>query len=100
MRTGVLAALDALGRAPELYAVDDGRWRRSPLSNRVQAWTIGARWALEHALGRNCGVPTAAPLSWMGYAALQARRRLLAHSRPAERDRDAGARASNAATAG
>ena len=52
VRTGVLAALDALGRAPELYAVTRRRWRRSPLSNPVQAWTIGARWALEHALGR------------------------------------------------
>jgi glycogen debranching enzyme len=46
VRTGVLAALDALGRAPELYAVEP----LAPigLSNRVQAWTIGARWALEH----------------------------------------------------
>ena len=46
MRTGVLAALDALGRAPELYAVEP--LAPIPLSNRVQAWTIGARWALEH----------------------------------------------------
>jgi glycogen debranching enzyme len=46
VRTGVLAALDALGRAPELYAVEP--LAPIPLSNRVQAWTIGARWALEH----------------------------------------------------
>ena len=50
MRTGVLAALDRLGRAPELYAVElDGALAPIALSNRVQAWTIGARWALEHA---------------------------------------------------
>jgi glycogen debranching enzyme len=48
VRTGVLAALDRLGRAPELYAVTrDGEVEPIPLSNRVQAWTIGARWALE-----------------------------------------------------
>ena len=48
VRVGVLAALDALGRAPELYAVGlDGAVAPIPLSNRVQAWTIGARWALE-----------------------------------------------------
>jgi len=49
VRSGVLAALDRLGRYPELYEVDrDGRLRPSPLANRVQAWTVGARWALEH----------------------------------------------------
>jgi glycogen debranching enzyme len=49
VRTGVLAALDRLGRAPELYAVElDGTLAPIALSNRVQAWTIGARWALEH----------------------------------------------------
>ena len=49
LRTGVLAALDRLGRAPELYAVTrDGEVEPIPLSNRVQAWTVGARWALEH----------------------------------------------------
>ncbi len=42
----MLAALDALGRAPELYAVEP--LAPIALSNRVQAWTIGARWALEH----------------------------------------------------
>jgi glycogen debranching enzyme len=49
VRTGVLTALDRLGRAPELYAVErDGALAPIGLANRVQAWTIGARWALEH----------------------------------------------------
>ncbi len=48
LRTGVLAALDKLGEAPELYAVTPGGPRRIAISNHVQAWTIGARWALEH----------------------------------------------------
>jgi glycogen debranching enzyme len=49
VRTGVLAALDQLGRAPELYAVTlGGEVEPVPLSNRVQAWTVGARWALEN----------------------------------------------------
>ena len=48
VRTGVLTALDRLGRAPELYAVTTaGEVEPIPLSNRVQAWTAGARWALE-----------------------------------------------------
>jgi glycogen debranching enzyme len=49
VRTGVLAALDRLGRFPELYAVTvEGEVEPVPLSNRVQAWTVGARWALEN----------------------------------------------------
>jgi glycogen debranching enzyme len=49
VRTGVLTALDRLGLAPELYAVDHaGRLAPVPVANRVQAWTVGARWALEH----------------------------------------------------
>jgi glycogen debranching enzyme len=49
VRTGVLAALDRLGRSPELYAVNgDGEVEPVALSNRVQAWTVGARWALEN----------------------------------------------------
>jgi len=48
VRTGVLAALDRLGRAPELYAVTGaGEPEPIPAANRVQAWTVGARWALE-----------------------------------------------------
>jgi glycogen debranching enzyme len=47
VRTGVLDALDRLGRAPELYAVSRaGELERIPIANRVQAWTVGARWAL------------------------------------------------------
>ncbi|HZC74902.1 MAG TPA: hypothetical protein VE220_02915, partial [Gaiellaceae bacterium] len=49
VRSGVLEALDRLGRAPELYAVTrEGRLEPVPIANRVQAWTVGARWALEH----------------------------------------------------
>jgi glycogen debranching enzyme len=49
VRTGVLAALDRLGLAPELYAAEvDGTLAPVPIANRVQAWTVGARWALEH----------------------------------------------------
>jgi len=47
VRIGVLAALDELRRAPELYAVTvEGELQPVPLANRVQAWTVGARWAL------------------------------------------------------
>ena len=49
VRTGVLSALRTLGRAPELYGVEqDGSLVALPASNRVQAWTVGARWALEN----------------------------------------------------
>ena len=49
VRAGVLAALDALGQAPELYAVTaGGELAPAPAANRVQAWSVGARWALEH----------------------------------------------------
>ena len=49
VRRGVLAAIDQLGEYPELYAVStEGALGRIPAANRVQAWTIGARWALEH----------------------------------------------------
>jgi glycogen debranching enzyme len=49
VRTGVLAALDRLGRSPELYAVTrEGAVEPVALSNRVQAWTVGARWAFEN----------------------------------------------------
>jgi glycogen debranching enzyme len=47
VRTGVLEALDRLGRFPELYAVVDGEPEPIAIANRVQAWTVGARWALE-----------------------------------------------------
>ena len=49
VRSGVLAALDELGHAPELYAVSrEGALAPSQLTNLVQAWTVGARWALEN----------------------------------------------------
>jgi glycogen debranching enzyme len=49
VRSGVLAALDQLGRSPELYAVArGGAVEPVALSNRVQAWTVGARWAFEN----------------------------------------------------
>ena len=49
VRTGVLAALDRLRLSPELYAVSaGGELEPIPVANRVQAWTVGARWALEH----------------------------------------------------
>jgi glycogen debranching enzyme len=49
VRTGVLAALGTLGLAPELYAVTPaGELEPVPVANRVQAWTVGARWAFEH----------------------------------------------------
>ena len=47
VRTGVLDAIDRLGGAPELYAVDDEGPRPVVVANRVQAWTVGARIALE-----------------------------------------------------
>lgn len=48
VRRGVLAAIDRIGRFPELYAVVDGDPVALPIANHVQAWTVGARWALEH----------------------------------------------------
>jgi glycogen debranching enzyme len=49
VRSGVLAALERLGRAPELYAVTRaGELQPIAVANRVQAWTVGARWALTH----------------------------------------------------
>jgi glycogen debranching enzyme len=52
VRSGVLAALDRLGHAPELYAVTrEGELEPSRLTNLVQAWTVGARWALENDWG-------------------------------------------------
>ena len=49
VRRGVLDALEQLGRSPELYAVSgDGLVEPVALSNRVQAWTVGAQWALAH----------------------------------------------------
>jgi glycogen debranching enzyme len=49
VRAGVVEAVDRLGRYPELYCVGtDHALHPSPAANRIQAWTVGARWALEH----------------------------------------------------
>lgn len=48
LRRGMLAAIEALGQAPELFMVGPEGPRLIPIANRVQAWTLGARWALEH----------------------------------------------------
>lgn len=48
VRTGVLDGIHTLGRAPELFAVDGRGPVPIAIANRVQAWTVGARWALEH----------------------------------------------------
>jgi glycogen debranching enzyme len=47
VRRGVLSALERLGDAPELYAVTAAGPERIPIANRVQAWSVGARYALE-----------------------------------------------------
>ena len=54
VRRGVLRALDELGQAPELYAVTEAGPKPIASSNWVQAWTIGARWALEHQFDPIC----------------------------------------------
>jgi glycogen debranching enzyme len=48
LREGILEAIEAIGQAPELYAVGPGGPEPIAIANRVQAWTVGARWALEH----------------------------------------------------
>ena len=51
-------ALDELGRNPELYFVDtDGSLRPAPVANRVQAWTVGAHWAVENGWDGPAGGP-------------------------------------------
>jgi glycogen debranching enzyme len=47
VRQGVLAAVAQLGDAPELYAATERGAHRIRIANRVQAWTIGARFALQ-----------------------------------------------------
>lgn len=47
VRSGVLAAIERHGgRFPELYAVTPGGIERIPIANQVQAWTVGAVFAL------------------------------------------------------
>ncbi len=48
LRRGILEAIEAIGQAPELYAAGPEGPRPISIANRVQAWTVGARWALEH----------------------------------------------------
>ena len=48
VRKGVLAGVERIGHYPELYAVTDGRPEVATLSNFVQAWTVGAVWALRN----------------------------------------------------
>ena len=47
VRGGVLRALDLLGYAPELYSVGAAGASRIAIANRVQAWSVGARYGLE-----------------------------------------------------
>jgi len=47
VRAAVLEALERLGNAPELYAVGSSGPERIPIANQVQAWTVGARIALQ-----------------------------------------------------
>ena len=65
---GVLAALDRLGlRAGALRGdARPGQLEPVPVANRVQAWTVGARWALEQ--GWDGGVP--GPHRWRAAIAL------------------------------
>ena len=47
VRAGVLDAIERLGaRFPELYAVTGAGPERIPIANQVQAWTVGAVFAL------------------------------------------------------
>jgi glycogen debranching enzyme len=48
VRAGVLAGVERIGHYPELYAVTDDGPESIPISNFVQAWTIGAVWALRN----------------------------------------------------
>jgi glycogen debranching enzyme len=48
LRGGILNAIEAVGQAPELFAVGPDGPRPIRIGNRLQAWTVGARWALEH----------------------------------------------------
>jgi glycogen debranching enzyme len=48
LRRGILAAIESIGQAPELFAAGPDGPRPIPIANRIQAWTVGARWALEH----------------------------------------------------
>jgi glycogen debranching enzyme len=47
LRQGILEAIEAIGQAPELFAVGPEGPQPIPIANRIQAWTAGAHWALE-----------------------------------------------------
>jgi glycogen debranching enzyme len=47
LRRGILAAIASVGQAPELFAAGADGPQPIPIANRVQTWTVGARWALE-----------------------------------------------------
>jgi glycogen debranching enzyme len=48
VRQGVLAGVERIGHYPELYAVTAAGPEVATLSNFVQAWTVGAVWALRN----------------------------------------------------
>jgi glycogen debranching enzyme len=48
LRRGILDAIETIGQAPELFAISLDGPEPIRIANRVQAWTVGARWALEH----------------------------------------------------
>ena len=48
VRRGVLAGVERIGHYPELYAVTNAGPEVATLSNFVQAWTVGAVWALRN----------------------------------------------------
>jgi glycogen debranching enzyme len=48
VRRGVLAGVERIGHYPELFAVGDDGPEVATLSNFVQAWTVGAVWALRN----------------------------------------------------
>jgi glycogen debranching enzyme len=48
LRRGLLAAIESIGYAPELFAAGPRGPEPIPMANRVQAWTVAARWALSH----------------------------------------------------
>jgi glycogen debranching enzyme len=57
LRRGLLEAVETLGQAPELFAPGGASPRSIAVANRVQAWTVGARWALLNEWdGRAAGV--------------------------------------------
>jgi glycogen debranching enzyme len=48
VRAGVLAGVERIGHYPELYAVSEDGPEPIAISNFVQAWTVGAVWALRN----------------------------------------------------